>query len=127
MILRIKPKDHLTLGMYVLKWVELSSIIGLAVSSSCALFLWSLERATEYRHEHQWLLFLLPLGGLAIGMMDHLLGKAVEAGNNLIMDEIHEPCGGVSTRMAPRVLLGDLPSDVQLRNVHDVPKTKPGK
>lgn len=103
---RFKPKDHLTLGMYVLKWTILAGLIGLAVGSACALFLGSLEMATDFRHGHPWLLYLLPLGGLVIGGLYHLLGKSVEAGNNLIMDEIHAPGGGVPARMAPLVLIG---------------------
>lgn len=105
-MIRIKPKDQLTLGIYVLKWTMLAGIIGLLVGSACALFLASLHKATDLRHENPWLLWLLPLGGLAIGLFYYLLGKSVEAGNNLIMDEIHEPGGGVPARMAPMVLIG---------------------
>ena len=40
-----------------------------------------------------WLLYLLPVAGLGIGLMYAAFGKSVEAGNNLIVDEIHEPGG----------------------------------
>jgi H+/Cl- antiporter ClcA len=106
MVFRFKPKDHVTAGIYVLKWVALAGMVGLAVGSACALFLWSLEKATAFRWDHPWLLYLLPLGGFGIGLLYHLLGKSVEAGNNLIMDEIHKPGGGVPARMAPLVLIG---------------------
>ena len=33
-----------------------------------------------------------------------LYGKSSERGNNLIMDEIHQPGGGVPKRLAPLVL-----------------------
>ncbi len=44
--------------------------------------------------------------GVAIGWMYHAYGGNSEAGNNLIMDEIHQPGGGVPLRMAPLVLAG---------------------
>ena len=75
------------------------------IGSAVALFLWSLERATELRWAHHWLLWCLPLGGLAVGALYHYLGRSAEGGNNLIMDEIHEPGGGVPGRMAPLILV----------------------
>jgi H+/Cl- antiporter ClcA len=66
----------------------------------------------EPRHGHPcpfrspWLLFLLPLGGAAISLLYRWLGQSVEAGNNLLIDQIHEPGGGVPLRMAPLILLG---------------------
>ena len=93
---------------YALKWLLLTLPVGLVTGSACALFLWSLEEVTRLRHEHPWLLWLLPAGGLAVGLMYHFWGKAVEAGNNLIIDEIHQPGGGIPARMAPLVLLGTL-------------------
>ena len=103
---RWNPREHFSLLLYVLKWAAIAAPVGSAIGSAVALFLWSLETATVFRHAHTWLLFLLPVGGIAIGLMYHLLGKSVEAGNNLIVDEIHEPGGGVPARMAPLVLIG---------------------
>ena len=65
-----------------------------------------LERATQIRFANPVLLFFLPLGGLGIGLMYHYFGRSVEGGNNLILDQIHEPNGGVPVRMAPLVLIG---------------------
>ncbi|HZZ72378.1 MAG TPA: voltage-gated chloride channel family protein [Pirellulales bacterium] len=101
-------RDHVSLSLYVLKWVLLGGILGLIVGSACALFLWLLEEVTEIRWAHPALLFGLPVAGLCIGLLYHLWGRSVEAGNNLIMDEIHEPGGGVPARMAPFVLLGTI-------------------
>jgi H+/Cl- antiporter ClcA len=46
-----------------------------------------------------------PLAGVAIVWMYRFKGKNAEAGNNLVMDEIHKPGGGVPLRMAPFVLI----------------------
>jgi H+/Cl- antiporter ClcA len=78
--------------------------VSLTVGSLVALFLWLLEKVTVLRWQHEWLLFLLPPGGLLIYCLYKYLGKNSDAGNNLIMDEIHQPGGGIPARMAPLVL-----------------------
>lgn len=111
---RWNPREHLALGAYVLKWLLMAVPLGIAVGSIVAFFLWALDRATQIRWSTDmgsgipWLLFLLPIGGIGIGLLYHLLGKSVEGGNNLIMEQIHEPGGGVPARMAPLVLVGTI-------------------
>lgn len=90
------------------KWTALVLPVGLLGGSASALFLWSLDRVTEIRWANGWLLFLLPVLGALVGWAYHRLGKNSAAGNNLIIEQIHEPGGGVPTRMAPLVLLGTL-------------------
>ncbi|MBO9594503.1 MAG: voltage-gated chloride channel family protein [Niabella sp.] len=92
------------LAHWTIRLVPLSFVTG----SLVALFLWLLDWATHTRWQHWWLLFLLPLAGIFIWALYHYLGKGVEAGNNLVMDEIHEPGGGVPARMTPLVLLGTI-------------------
>jgi H+/Cl- antiporter ClcA len=99
-------REHLAIFAFLLKWLLITVPLGAAVGSAVALFLWSLDRATDLRWQYPWLLYLLPLAGVAIAWMYQSFGKSVEAGNNLIMDQIHEPGGGVPLRMAPLVLLG---------------------
>jgi H+/Cl- antiporter ClcA len=99
-------REHVLLWKYFAVWLALATPVGLLVGSACALFLWSLDRATAFRFQYPWLLFLLPIAGLLVGLFYHHYGKPVEAGSNLIMDEIHEPGGGVPARMAPMILIG---------------------
>lgn len=82
--------------------------VAILSGSASAGFLWALEAVTQLRWEHGWLLFLLPAAGLLIGLLYHFLAGRAEGGNNLIMEEIHEPGGGVPGRMAPLVLIGTL-------------------
>jgi len=90
---------------YLLRWTTLVIPVSLSVGSLVALFLWLLDKAIHFRWDHPWLLFLLPASGVGIYFLYRLWGRNSEAGNNLIMDEIHEPGGGVPARMAPLVLL----------------------
>ncbi len=92
----------------LLKWTALVVPVGVLGGSASALFLWSLDRVTEFRWAHSWLLYLLPVVGAVVGWLYHRHGKGSGAGNNLIIDQIHEPGGGVPRRMAPLVLLGTL-------------------
>lgn len=104
--MRWNLREQWALCRYLVKWLAIAAVLGTVVGSAVAFFLWSLERATQARFAHPSLLFFLPLGGLAIGLIYHYFGKSVESGNNLIIDQIHEPKGKVPVRMAPLVLIG---------------------
>lgn len=95
--------DH---AVSVARWTLLLVPMAVAVGSLCAAFLWSLDVATRARFDHPWLLFLLPVGGAGVALLYRLTGRTVEAGNNLIVEQIHEPGGGVPLRMAPLIFLG---------------------
>lgn len=49
-----------------LKWAALAVAIGLVVGAVGTLFGFGLHEVTALREEHPWLLYLLPLGGVAI-------------------------------------------------------------
>ena len=93
---------------HVARWLVLIVPVAVLIGSAVALFLWSLDLVTAQRWATPWLVWLLPLGGVAIGLLYHAVGRSAEAGNNLIVDEIHEPGAGVPARMAPLVLIGTL-------------------
>jgi len=94
--------------MRLLHWTLRLVPMAVVVGSATALFLWSLDRVTGLRFEHPWLLYLLPVVGLLVAWMYQKVGGHSEKGTNLLIDEIHEPGGGVPRRMAPLILLGTL-------------------
>jgi len=91
---------------YLAKWLPLSLLIGLLAGSASALLLAALDWATSTRLAHGWLVWLLPLAGFAAGWLYLGYGREVEAGNNLLIDQIHEPDKVIPLRMAPLVLGG---------------------
>ncbi|HUH75063.1 MAG TPA: chloride channel protein [Chitinophagales bacterium] len=93
---------------YLLKWTLIGSFIGILIGSASAGFLQSLNWATDFRENHIWLIALLPIGGLLIGLLYHYFGKEAEAGNNLLIDCIHEPQQIIPFRMAPFVYIGTI-------------------
>lgn len=99
-------REHWRLICYVVKWLVIAELLGIVIGSAVAVFLWSLEQVTLYRFAHPAILFALPLAGIGIGVVYHWFGKSVEGGNDLIIEQIHEPGGGVPLRLAPLVLVG---------------------
>ncbi|OCA72812.1 chloride channel protein [Chryseobacterium contaminans] len=93
---------------YIFKWLIISIIIGALVGSASAGFLQSLEWATNFRESHLWLIALLPVAGFLIGLLYYYWGKDIEAGNNLLIDNIHDPKGIIPFKMAPFVYLGTI-------------------
>jgi len=101
-------REHVQLALFLLKWLLICLPLGAVIGSAVAFFLWSLDQVTFLHWQYPWLLYLLPVAGILSGLMYHFLGQASEAGNNLVIEQIHEPGGGVPTRMAPLVLVGTL-------------------
>lgn len=93
---------------YVGKWTLLAIVTGSCIGSASAGFLISLDWVTQYREANVWLIALLPLGGFAIGLLYHYLGKAIEPGNNLLIETIHKPMQIIPFRMAPFVYIGTM-------------------
>jgi chloride channel protein, CIC family len=88
------------------QWIVLGSLVGVLCGAASASFLWLLERATELRTEHELIVYTLPLAGLGIGWVYERLGTSIKAGNNLVIDTIHDQGPEIPLRMAPLVLLG---------------------
>ena len=107
-----KRPEWVTLWPQLLKWVLLSSTVAVLAGSASAFFLWALDWATTTRESHRNLIWGLPLAGFAVGWLYLKWGQSVDAGNNLLIDEIHDPQNTVPLRMAPLVLGGTVLSHV---------------
>ncbi|MDT0355167.1 voltage-gated chloride channel family protein [Herbaspirillum huttiense F1] len=105
-----KLPEQLHLLPYIVKWCLIASLIAALAGSASAFFLFALDYATHWRETHPWIIWLLPLGGFAVGWLYLKTGKPVEAGNNLLIDEIHDPKKVIPLRMAPLVLFGTVMS-----------------
>jgi H+/Cl- antiporter ClcA len=105
-LIRFDFREQTRLIAHLLKWIVLGTVVGLLAGGASAGFLVSLDWATNTREAHPWLLFLLPLAGFAVGLGYHYGGGTSGQGNNLIIDEIHEPRTWVPRRMAPLVYVG---------------------
>lgn len=88
------------------RWSPVSVLVGILGGTASAVLLVSLTWATELREAHRWMIALLPLAGMFVGLMYQWMGSSVEAGNNLIIDEIHDPQSTIPIRMTPLILVG---------------------
>jgi H+/Cl- antiporter ClcA len=90
------------------RWCAIGAVAGLITGTSSAVLLAGLDWATDWREAHHWIIWLLPLGGLVSGLIYYYLGKGVEAGNNLLLEEVHDPQQIIPWQMTPIVLLGTM-------------------
>lgn len=90
------------------KWILICALIGFLSGSASAFFLIALEWASQLRDQYLWLLWLLPVGGLLIGLLYHYYGNDVAKGNNLLLEEYEKPQKVIPLKMAPFVLLGTI-------------------
>jgi H+/Cl- antiporter ClcA len=97
-------KQHFIIIKHLIRWTAIIIPVAIAIGSMVAFFLWLLSTSIHFRFAHPWLLYLLPVAGLLIHFIYQGVGKSSEKGNNLIMDEIHQPGGGVPWRMGPVIL-----------------------
>lgn len=100
--------EQIKIAKQLLYWTAFIIPVAICVGSLVALFLWLLDMATAARWQHLWIIFLLPLAGILITFLYSRYGKNADAGNNLIMDEINKPGGGIPTRMTPFVLFATI-------------------
>jgi len=88
------------------QWLLLGSLVGVLCGAASALFLWLLDGATEFRDGDERIVYALPIAGLVIGWVYERFGQAIKAGNNLVIDTIHDEGPEIPLRMAPMVLIG---------------------
>ncbi len=90
----------------IAEWLLLSMVIAICVGSACAFFLISLEWATDFRNTNAWLIYLLPIAGIALGYVFYKWGKDIAPGNNLVISNIHKPKKIIPFKLAPLILGG---------------------
>ena len=91
-----------------LKWIFICVLTGIFSGSASAFFLVALEWVTQFREHNNWIIWLLPIGGLYIGWLYHQYGKTVVKGNNLLLEEYENPQKTIPFKMAPMVLASTL-------------------
>ena len=96
------------ISLNTFKWILICVLIGVLSGSASAFFLVSLEWVTQFRIHHDWIIWLLPFGGLIVGYTYYFWGESVVKGNNLLLEEYENPKKVIPFKMAPLVLLGTL-------------------
>jgi H+/Cl- antiporter ClcA/PII-like signaling protein len=100
--------DQVHVLVDLLRWIPISCLVGIMAGTASAFLLASLTWVTDIRESHKWIIALLPFAGLFVGCLYKYLGKSVEAGNNLILEEVHDPRAVIPARMTPLILIGTI-------------------
>ncbi|MCQ2529723.1 MAG: chloride channel protein [Lachnospiraceae bacterium] len=74
--------------LHFIKNLVLALVIGAGVGAYACLFALLIDWATGFRNSHSWLIFLLPVGGLAIVGFYHLLKVNEPGGTNRVLKSI---------------------------------------
>lgn len=98
-------REQITIVVHLTRSIVLVTPVAIVTGLIVAFFLWLLDEATELRWSNNWIIYFLPLSGTLITVLYQSLGKGTEAGNNLIINEIHESSNkGVPLKMTPMII-----------------------
>lgn len=73
-----------------LRWLLISTITGLVVGIVSILFNFGLKYSVDFRHANRWIIFLLPLAGIAIVFLYRVFHYENNAGTDTVIDSIHK-------------------------------------
>ena len=93
--------QYLTAFLY---WLVCASVIGMLCGAVGALFAMAVEEATHLRQHHDFLLYLLPLGGLVIALLYRWMKLPLSLGTDEIIATVRSQ-GKVPILMAPAIFL----------------------
>ncbi|MGM0478946.1 MAG: chloride channel protein [Bacteroidota bacterium] len=90
------------------QWSLIIAIIAVVGGSISAFFLMGLNSVTDWRTAESLWIYLLPPGGIIIGLFYYYFSRGVEGGNNRLIEEMHRPKHYIHWKMIPLVLFGTL-------------------
>jgi H+/Cl- antiporter ClcA len=99
-----RPLTFAKVLAFTTRWLLLCAAVAIVAGSASALFLFALDWATRTRSLQPDLIWGLPLAGFAMGWIYLKWGQSVDAGHNLLINEINAPIQTVPLRMAPMIL-----------------------
>lgn len=96
------------IGLYMIKWLVITGLIGLTMGALSAFFLKSLDAVTQIRLDNPWLLFLLPVSGAVFAFLYKKFGGNSIRGNNLVIDQANGKQEKIQLRLIPLTLFGTI-------------------
>lgn len=105
-------KEPLSRARHLARWVALAFLVGVLSGLLSAAFIEALNWATDTRDANDWLVFTLPLAGLIVGCSYHYLGRGLERGSNLLIDQIHSQTEWIPFRLTPLIFGASVVSHV---------------
>jgi len=97
---RLKEASHYWLVF--VRWMLTGALVGVLCGAVGAVFAIAVEEATHLRQHHDWIVWLLPLGGLVIAGIYRLFKLPLSMGTDEIITTVRTQ-GRVSILMAPAI------------------------
>ena len=97
---------------HVVRWIVLASIVGVLSGLLSGAFIEALQWATNTRSSNNWIVYTMPLAGLIVGASYHYLGRGLERGSNLLIEEIHRHSEWIPLRLTPLIFGASVVSHV---------------
>lgn len=94
-------------GIVSIKWVIFAVLVGIVVGLCGTAFYFGMSLVTVVRTQNPWLIYFLPIGGLAIVALYHILHDEKDTGTNLVLSAIHSG-DELPFRMAPLIFISTL-------------------
>ena len=94
-------------GLRFCEWILYSGATGLLVGAVAAAFHLGIDWGSELRGTHPWILWFLPLGGIAIVLLYRLSGMEKDQGTNLVLVAVRE-AEPMRLRTAPLIFLATI-------------------
>ena len=98
---------HLDNAMSFLKWCAYAFVVGLIVGAVGILFHHGIDVGTHIRGEFPWLIWTLPLAGLAIVMLYRLTGMEKDRGTNQVLVAVRDG-QQLKLRTAPLIFISTI-------------------
>lgn len=101
-------QDQFKSGKNMFRWILWLLPLAVCIGLLVAFFLKSLDVVTQWRLDSNYFIACMPIAGVLIVWMYRRFGKNAAAGNDLIIDAIHEEETSVPLRMTPFILFSTL-------------------
>ncbi len=89
---------------FIIKWLIIAIILGSICGFIGAMFHLSVDYVTQLRTMHSWIIYMLPIGGIAIVFLYHSVGLDNQPGTNTIIQSVRQQ-DSVPTLLAPAIFL----------------------
>lgn len=106
-LIKHKAEHNFNRLIVSIKWVIFSIVVGIVAGLCGTAFYFCLSVVTDFRMKYQWLLYFLPLGGVAIVFLYHIFKDDNDTGTNLVISAIHSD-DKLPFQMAPLIFISTL-------------------
>ncbi|WP_256637899.1 chloride channel protein [Turicibacter bilis] len=92
----------------LIRWIGLSLFMGIPVGIIVGFFKQVLSLANQFRGDHPWLIYGLPLAGILISYLYVKAGRNAYTGENLLKSEVMQASKDIPIYMVPLIFFGSL-------------------